>query len=302
MNADKIEENLGEWTCKQLAGYPAANAGTKYQTTKRKFGIFMNTYLADDPTNPKPLIEALAKCGAAPASGDVFYNSTASNTEIAAKFQADNVTSIFCLCASSGPASIMSSAEAAQYEPEWIFSSYGYSDDPYFIKVAANPPQLQHAFGLTEQPPSTPLVDQPVYWAVNSVDPTFTWDYSDINRANNLEPYRSLLMVAAGIQMAGPHLTPETFAEGLRKAIFPNPMFYTKPGAVGFGDGTRTMTTDSAVWWWSNSANEPDDANSGGPGTDCYVDNGRRYSLGEWPKMNANSVLFQPPCNTGSGF
>ena len=302
MNADDIEKNLGEWTCQQLAGYPAQHAGTAWQQTKRKFGIFMNTYLADDPTNPKPLINELAKCGAAPSSADVFYNSTASNTEIVAKLQADKVTSIFCLCASSGPASIMSSAEAAQYEPEWIFSSYGYSDDPYFIKVAANPPQLQHAFGLTMQPPSTPLVDQPVYWAVNSVDPTFTWDYSDINRANNLEPYRSLLMMAAGIQMAGPHLTPETFAAGLRKAVFPNPMFYTKPGAVGFGDGTRTMTTDSAVWWWSNNATEPDDANSGGPGTDCYVDNGRRYGLGQWPKMNANSVLFTGACNTGSGF
>ena len=302
MNANDIFQNLGQWTCNQLAGYPAAHAGVAFQNTKRKFGIFMNTYLADDPTNPKPLIQELAKCGAAPAPGDVFYNTTASNTEVIAKFQADKVTSIYCLCANTGAASVMSSAEAAQYEPEWLFSSYGYSDDPYFIKVAANPPQLAHAFGLTEQPPSTPLVDQPVYWAVNSVDPTFAWDYSDINRANNLEPYRSLLIMASGIQMAGPHLTPETFAAGLRKAVFPNPTFYTQPGAVGFNNGSPTMTTDSAVWWWDNNSNEPDTANSGGPGTDCYVDNGRRFLLNHWPKLNANKVLFAGTCNTGARF
>ncbi|HET6910050.1 MAG TPA: hypothetical protein VFH54_11975 [Mycobacteriales bacterium] len=302
MNANEIFQNLGQWTCNQLAGHPAAHGGTAVQKTTRKFGIFMNTYLADDPTNAKPLIQELAKCGAAPASADVFYNTTASNQQVMEKFAADHVTSIFCLCASTGPSGVMSAAEAIQYMPEWIFSSYGYSDDPYFIKAAANPPQLAHAFGLTEQPPSTPLVDQPVYWAVHSVDPTFAWDYSDINRANNLEPYRSLLIMASGIQMAGPHLTAATFAAGLRKAMFPNPTFYTKPGAVGFNDATRTMTTDSAMWWWSDNANEPVDANSGGPGTDCYVENGKRFSLNHWPRMDANKLLFSGACNTGSGF
>lgn len=302
MDANHIFANLGQWTCNQLAGYPAAHAGAALKSTKRKFGIFMNTYLADDPTNAKPLIQELQKCGAAPANADIFYNTTASNTDIAQKLQADHVTSIFCLCASSGPSGVMSAAEALQYQPEWIFSSYGYSDDPYFIKVSANPDQLSHSFGLTEQPPTTPLVDQPAYWAIHSVDPTFNYDYTDINKANVIEPYRSLLLMATGIQLAGPHLTPKTFAEGLRKAMFPNPSFYTKPGAVGFANDTHTMTTDSAMWWWSESATEPDDGNSGGPGTDCYVDNGRRWTLGAWPKQDANSVLFAGACNDGSHF
>jgi len=175
-------------------------------------------------------------------------------------------------------------------------------DDPYFIKVAANPQQLQHSFGLTMQPPSTPLADQPAFWAVNEINPSFTWDYSDINRGNILEPYRSLLLLAAGIQMAGPHLTPATFAEGLKKAAFPNPPFYTRPGSAGFAEGQHTMTTDSAIWWWDGNTQEPVDANSGGPGTDCYADNGRRYRLNAWPTRDANAVLFHGRCNSGAGW
>jgi hypothetical protein len=302
MSADRIFANLGEWTCKQLAGYPAANAGAPLQKTKRKFGIFMNTHLVDDATNPSPLTQALAKCGVVVDKADIFYNTTASNADIVTKFHADGVTSIFCLCANTGSSGVMSAAEANTYYPEWIFSSYGYQDDPYFIKVSSNPEQLAHAFGLTQQPPSAPLVDQPAYWAINSVNPSFTWDYSDINRGNILEPYRGLLLMASGIQLAGPHLTAQTFAEGLRKATFPNPPFYTKPGAVRFGAGTQTMTDDSAVWWWSGTDNEPVDANTGGPGTDCYVDNGRRWRLGSWPKVDANGYLFKGPCNTGAHF
>src|SRR5437868_1214001 len=52
-------------------------------------------------------------------------------------------------------------------------------------------------------------------------------EYSGWNLA-----YRGVLMMAAGLQMAGPHLTPETFAAGLQKTVFPNPDTPLEEGKV----------------------------------------------------------------------
>ena len=32
------------------------------------------------------------------------------------------------------------------------------------------------------------------------------------------------------------------------------------------------------------------------------VENGKRFSLNHWPRLDANKLLFSGACNTGSGF
>ena len=77
--------------------------------------------------------------------------------------------------------------------------------------------------------------------------------------------YYQLLMLALGIQMAGPDLTPETFETGL----FAYPGGTGQAGAWDFSPGHYTPVTDIREIWWDPDKISPF---NGEPGT--YVDNG----------------------------
>jgi hypothetical protein len=165
------------------------------------------------------------------------------------------------------------------------------------VLTTATPDQLQHAFGLTFQPRQVALYNQPYEWAIRQVDPG-TPIPTDTVDSNDLEfIYHSLLLLASGIQTAGPHLTPESFAAGLQGAVFPSPDTYIHEGAVGFRQGNFGMTVDAAEWWWSNSAAGPySDEHSGAL---CYVNGGARHGATTWPQ--GGDPFFQGVCDSGAG-
>jgi hypothetical protein len=106
--------------------------------------------------------------------------------------------------------------------------------------------------------------------------------------------YQNLLVLASGIQMAGPHLTPQTFQDGLFRTRFPNPGADGPPwyqARVGFGPGNHSMVETEAPVWWSSSGQGTGEGN---PQTFCYVAQGRRYGIGEWPV--GDLPFFKPPC------
>jgi hypothetical protein len=100
-------------------------------------------------------------------------------------------------------------------------------------------------------------------------------------------------VLAAGIQLAGPRLTPESFAEGLRSTTFPNPGAAAAPfyqATVGFEDGDASMTNDFNEFWFDPSTDWQ--TYSPQPGlnfyrTNCYVGLGRRWSGDSWPRTDA---------------
>ncbi|MFT5222415.1 MAG: hypothetical protein ACI867_000717, partial [Glaciecola sp.] len=94
--------------------------------------------------------------------------------------------------------------------------------------------------------------------------------------------YRSLATLAAGIQMAGPNLTPKTFEAGLYATRFPNPFAGGPPyrqARVGFNND-HVMVNDYALVWWSGAARDP---LNGRAGTWCYVADGARWRAGFFP-------------------
>jgi hypothetical protein len=119
---------------------------------------------------------------------------------------------------------------------------------------------------------------------------------NDVVQVGREYEYRNLLLIASGIQMAGPDLTPKTFQQGLQRAIFPNPDTGIRAGHVGFAGGSHAMTVDAAEFWWSNTDPGPLPDESTG-GTWCYVDHGARHSLADpWP---AGDPFFREPCDSG---
>ena len=122
----------------------------------------------------------------------------------------------------------------------------------------------------------------PWYWAVKEADPAFepaaAAYYSSHSR------YMQLSLLAAGIQLAGPRLTPETFAQGLHRARFPNPGAGAAPyfqSRVGFQGPRHTMSVDAGMFWYDPQ--RPGTIDPSVPGAVCYVDRGRRHARGSWP-------------------
>src|SRR5687767_5030253 len=64
MALDAMQVMFGDWACTRLAGRPARYAKGPEALRRRVFGIFSNTFFADDPTlDTRPVRERLARCG-----------------------------------------------------------------------------------------------------------------------------------------------------------------------------------------------------------------------------------------------
>jgi hypothetical protein len=309
MGVDTMFSNVGEWACKRLVGGKAVHGGDDVAGTTRKFGAILHRGYGDSPVSTRPLRDELAGCGVQPEVVEFTCNCTSSftpqmtpadATSTMVKMQQDGVTSIFCMCEPADMALLMRSATAQQYFPEWLVSDYVDLANTFLMKTLAGgvPEQAAHVFGITFSPRLTTVQSTPAFWAAWEVDSTY--DFEQASRYYfAVKQYWAILLLASGIQMAGPNLTPETFEQGLAKTLFPNPSTPLMTGSVGFNDPLRShsFTKDGTELWWSNTA--PDPYPSGGPGAYCYVDGGARHRKGGWP--HGGDPFFQGSCDSGAG-
>jgi hypothetical protein len=177
----------------------------------------------------------------------------------------------------------MPTASAQGYQPEWVETSYINNDlDNTYAGGNAPPDQSSHVIGVSFRNRLLPKQDMPWYWAVKEADPTYepaAGAYYSVNSR-----YLQLLLLASGIQLAGPDLTPESFRAGLQRARFANPGAGAAPffqARVGFQGPRHTMSTDAAMFWFDPRT--PGTVDPSIPGAVCYVGGGRRYSQGQWP-------------------
>jgi hypothetical protein len=313
---------LGDWACARLVGRTARWAsGTAapgrpaLNTTKRNFGIFLAPYTADDPVARRSaldgLVDRLRQCGVKVPESQIIINPVsetqpgqavdpASASNAIAQMKQANVSSVICLCATFPFGALMRAASSSDYHPEWIGSSFGGLDQVVILELAAAPAdELRSLFGLTFAPRQINPLLEPFNAAFEEGDPSLGPQTKSTDYSNFTQIYRPILMLASGLQMAGPHLTPQTFLEGLRKTRFPNPITSIHAGAVGVPQDGYSFTDDAAEWWWSNTARGPysDDAATG-KGAICYVDGGARHEMGTWG--HAEPEDFLGPCDSGA--
>ncbi|MDP9166464.1 MAG: hypothetical protein M3O32_10465, partial [Actinomycetota bacterium] len=312
MRVDDEFANIGEWTCNRLAGRLAQWAGnsdaTALSTQKRKFGVLLEPFTDDDPVLRRaaldPIVSRLHACGSDVATKDAIINPVTGEFDAPSAQNAmlqlknDGVTTVLCMCNFFSFGTLQRAALSNVYTPEWISSTFGLMDvNSSFVLSAGPSSELQHTFGVTFQPRMVNPLLNPYNVALQEGDPTQAPDTATTGEAK-LEVYRALLLLASGIQMAGPHLTVQSFGEGLRRTTFPNPITATHAGFVGFEGSGDSMTKDAAEWWYSTNDKGPFTDSGGHPGTVCYLGGGRRYSLGSWPTGNA--PFFTGPCDSGA--
>jgi len=170
-----------------------------------------------------------------------------------------------------------------------------YADTNVFAR-SFDQEQWKHAMGIKLTPVGVPKPKQQAYtlheWWFGAPPPaenSFAVTQTNLN------------LLFLGLQMAGPNLTPETFAAGLRSL---GPDSSTKEpvitSIVTFGDwglwpGTTLDTgglDNAGVIYWDPNATGTDETGAEGKGMYRALDNGLRYLAGQWPTEPL--PLFEP--------
>jgi hypothetical protein len=286
--------NLAAMTCRQLVGHVAAYASA-YAGTTRKFALVIPREQDTGGAMPgvSDLLSSLQHCGAGKVPV-IYYAINATSSDDSAlsaslnQARLQGVTSlIFFEGWTSGPHSPMGMASQVGYHPEWVTA--GWEPD----EVAENgvfyaPDEMLSTFGVGNWNKLGPLAATP--WAQSFL--AGGGSQGDLQAVSDgADVYHELLMLASGAQMAGPKLTPTTFAAALNSTTFPDPGAAAPPtyqATVGFHEGV--MVRDFNAFWMdprTNKAAQLQGVGSWDPYESfCYVDAGKRWTMATWPKSS----------------
>lgn len=292
----------GDFVCRTLAGKPPVGgtfAGTDpldptARPETRVFGVIVTR--AQDGTVPPDavLVDTMSACGATPVRVEDDVANPQGNNVMIQMSQA-GVTSVICVCGdlASLRGTYMNAATQQGFFPEWIVPAWGNGTlDNSFNSCCAPQEQARNVLGIMGHDRLLPRQQMPWYWAVRESLPGR--DVPGATYYTLMGRYWSLLQLASGIQLAGPELTPETFAQGLQRARFPNPGAGGPPqfqAPMSYASGFSARR-DAAMFWYSTTDSgviQPEQT-----GAICYVNEGRRYRVGEFP--TEQQAWFESPC------
>lgn len=287
-SADRFFRGYGEFICNVLADKPPIYAGPpESQSPKRVFGIIIDTGFRDTPAfDMKPLEDAMSACNA-PLVKVEWDQALSVATPLLALRDRDVSDVMYTGQGGLLALRIMPQASAQGYHPEWLIWNLGYQDSDALAQFFPKS-EIPHILGTQVFNKALRPEDMPHVWAAKEVDPTSSPIGDEYERL-----YKSLLLLASGVQMAGPELTPTAFERGLMRTEFPNPGASGPPyyqARVGF-PGVHTMQQDMTMVWLNASERSP---TTGLTPAFCYVQRGRRYGLGQWPKEPIE--FFSGPC------
>jgi hypothetical protein len=264
-----LGETVAEYLNKRVFGYPADHAGPGLVGKPRKVGVIA----PDNPEYQQCLGAAMKIVNKAGNNAQRYsytldlsqFSDQANN--LAAKMKQDGVTTVVLLTDPLFPLLVSNRMSQQEYYPEWVVTGTVLTDSDEFGQLYDST-QWQHAFGLSQLGEEQPQGASFAYAAAKSVDP-------------NHEPvfgsdffYNFFYQLALGIQMAGPNLTPQSFATGMR--AYPGG---TGPsGTWAYPAGAYSPYRDAREIWWDANATS---VVNGAPGR--YVSTNKRYKPGQWP-------------------
>ena len=272
-----IVESVGEFANQTLANKPAVFAGPGLKDKPRKFAAF-------SPENPWYIDCVDQGIAIAETAGnkidqrityrldiDSMSNQAAS---IISKLKSEGVTTILCGCDPIMPIFLTTKAAEQGYNPEWVVAGTAFSDID-IVGQLYEQDQWSRAFGVSFLSSFLPIesgIGYSAYKSVRDDEPAFAVELI----------YSQMYMLALGIHMAGPNLTPESYEQGM----FAYPGGTGPFGTWGFDADSYTPTQDYRVIWWDPETVSPMNGKRGG-----YLESydGRRFKKGDLPASD------QPP-------
>jgi hypothetical protein len=176
------------------------------------------------------------------------------------------------------PIFLTQEATKANYRPEWIVSGSALTDTTFFARTY-DKTQWTQAFGIS--------------YLIARLEPTVaeaegnivTWHCGCV-----LKSYPSILSFGTlytGIHLAGPVLNPNTYRDGMF-SLKRTSGFITQY-AVSYGrglwpDDDYLALDDAAELWYDGQEQGKDELGNDGVGMYRYMNMGKRYLPGQWPK------------------
>jgi hypothetical protein len=264
-----------DFVAKQLANKPAAYAGGSLNGQTRKIALIA-------PENPNYQIcaneaVALAKAAGFTINDDLSYDVDAStlatqDDEFVAKMADDGDTTVLLLTDALSPLLLTDRAAEQNYYPEWVEMGVA-SDDTDASGQVYQPSEWSRALGISFLGPTVPLQQSLGYEAYTSVES----DQPAVSQAS--AAFEALQMIAIGIQMAGPDLTPQTFSKGMfaypgSQNSSPNLNY----GPWKFSPASYSAAVSSWEMYYNPTKTSPEDSQTG-----AYVVASPEYPIGSYP-------------------
>jgi hypothetical protein len=198
-------------------------------------------------------------------------------TELVSRFKSEGITSVVFLGDPLMPIYLTQAATEQEYFPEWIFTGTVLTDTNIFGRQY-DPEQMPHAFGISQlaAPTTVDIQDTVTIWRWYNGEGTMP----PAEAQYNIIAPRSAWLATA-LHMAGPNLTPATFARGLFRvppsggtALAPQVSF----GNWGFFPYYDFLgVDDSAEIWWDPDVEAEDERGEVGMGVWRRAHNGERF-------------------------
>lgn len=191
---------------------------------------------------------------------------------LVSKFKAAGVTSVICGCDPVLLSFLTKQAEQQGYQPEWMLTGVAFTDQD-LVGQLFDQTAWSRAFGVSFSGPPQPLRGSFAYAAYKSSNTP-----GDPSIATEIIYYQ-LQLLAIGVQMAGPNLTPATFEAGM----FAYPARSGRAGLWNFGPGDYSTSADAREVYWNSNAQSIQNGKKG-----AYIESqpGKRYPIGQWPAGN----------------
>ncbi len=308
-SSEETLDATGELACEALKGRHAKHGGADVAGRTRRFAIIQEVPSRDGSYyRADRLVSRLRGCGVQPELFDSLHGRTDVSV-LMRRIRDTGATTIVCSCAKLYR-EYQEGAQDMGYGPEWLLT--GVEDSGLYLRQISTQDQnqdvhpreqLAHTFGITGALRSASHnvrsgQDQhdEQYWfhAARDGDPTFGARFHHLS-GTYYAYYAQMLILASGVQWAGPRLTPQTFAGALTSIRYPSPWVGRAPfwqPSVGFGRSDHGFNSDVALLWWK----DPSDAEYQARtyfGELCYVGNGRRYRPDKLP-AGADALFFDP--------
>ena len=295
---------------KQLWGRKAQWAGDEdLQSQKRVFGII---YPGGGDASPYPDIEefeaTVKRYGGGTIATKVEYTGATgadaatidglnqqNAIPLIAKLKDAGVTTVVAIASNSMLKGLTQAATQQEFNPEWYCAEWFNCSFDYFARQL-DQQQWAHAFGVGSLYPATSGA------AVDGQTALFQWYWGTNQRTYSSYMFSILNNMYAGIHMAGPKLTPETFRAGL----------YARPmtGGAAAKSVTGLMSAygpqvglpypafaasgvDGGLWWYDAEIQGVSNVFPlDGKGKAMWMNGGKRYRPGTYPK--GPQPLFDP--------
>lgn len=291
-----------DWVCKQVVPFPTSFSGNPEMNDRpRKLGLLR--YGGDG----YPALIAYARlvkkgvedCGgkfALERTHDVYCGSgppcdpqQTHEVENMSEFRSEGITTIIW---PGGTDSQQGKAAAKiSYYPEVVVGGDGYNDLT-FEGQWQDQTFWRQAMGITALPLRNPLTNAPCYGAAKEADPNAPT--TDI-RNFGCKDYDSVRQLFAGIQVAGPKLTPASMEKGFR-AIPAVRSADARVPACFYPTGQYACGQDFSIFWYDPAGDDPESSN---PGCNRALEGGLRRLPGGFPREDAPTRRnpANDPCN-----